>query len=137
MQLRSEQISNVSVSIQASHWRQTFGHNIHTSHWRQTFGHNIQYQLSKKGCLVFFIIQVVLQKLTKLMSLMTTYFQDLKVFAQQCQKSREEFASCEAFLRSCTFEKAAELTKNFKLRVSGWYFPITPHLWEIALHNLI
>ena len=66
------------------------------------------------------------------MSLMTTYFQDLKVFAQQCQKSREEFASCEAFLRSCTFEKAAELTKNFKLRVSGWYFPITPHLWEIG-----
>ena len=72
------------------------------------------------------------------MSLMTAYFQDLKVFAQQCQKSREEFASCEAFLRSCTFEKAAELTKNFKLRVSGWYFPIPPQLWEISfVHNLI
>ena len=40
MQLRSEQISNVSVTVQSSYWR-------------QTVGDNIQYLLSKKGCLVF------------------------------------------------------------------------------------
>ena len=44
--------------------------------------------------------------------------QDLREFASLCQKSREEFAGCEAFLRTCNYQDAHELIKRFKVRVT-------------------
>ena len=46
------------------------------------------------------------------------FFQDLREFATLCQKSREEFAGCEAFLRTCSYTNSQELIKNFKEKVS-------------------
>ena len=43
---------------------------------------------------------------------------DLREFASLCQKSREEFAGCEAFLRTCSYQDAHDLIKRFKVRVS-------------------
>ncbi|KAL5253857.1 hypothetical protein ACHWQZ_G013584 [Mnemiopsis leidyi] len=43
---------------------------------------------------------------------------DLREFASLCQKSREEFAGCEAFLRTCSYQDAHDLTKRFKVRVA-------------------